>query len=218
MSSFASQVCLGFLGMLHSSLDRHKSALVPHWWRVTQRFFLAGALGSLPIYQGWTTTGFLGTCAGLLTLQTATETFGKIGALGRYYDEERAAELRQRRAAHQDAVKSGDSSVIEMGSPGSSSMKHSNSGSTLSAGKRKFDKHFEVRGPNKRNSWHEWADLTGELAPARLLNVHLLTLAILALHFAGEERGEEDVGVESEIGKLETRYVDAAQRFAYAAT
>lgn len=190
---------LGLLGMLHGSLDRHKTALVPHRWRVLQRFVLATAFGTLPIYKGWSTVLFLGVSAGLLSFQTATETFGKIGAVGRYYDDERTNALREERAAKALADK-GDSSfelglAKEQGSPdGSQASKHHRAASKVEAGLRKFDKNWAVRGPTSRDSWHEWSDLTGE------------------------ERGEEDVGVESEIGKLETRYVEASQRWAYAAT
>jgi len=56
---------------------------------------------------------------------------------------------------------------------------------------RKLNKDWAVRAP-RRASWHEYEDLTGA------------------------ERGEEDVGIESELGKLEVKEVSSGQRWAYA--
>ncbi|PWN43216.1 hypothetical protein IE81DRAFT_346811 [Ceraceosorus guamensis] len=217
-------VCFGLLGLLHGSLDVYGSSLVPHWWRIAQRFGLAIAFALFPLHEGWTSVGFLGTYAALLVIQVFTETFGKLGAVGRVYDHERAEALREARSkAHQDSYSS-TSQRIASGGSGTSSDKEipmerltdgaggekrrasqasesrwgmghgRNPSELLHLSRKLIDKDYAVRAPGKRDSWHAWEDLTGE------------------------EIGEEDVGVESQLGNIEAKHVSSGQRWAYAAT
>ena len=95
----------------------------------------------------------MGTVAGSLVFLVLFETIGKIGAVGRRYDEEKSHELYQGMDARGEK-------------------------------KLKLD---------RRASWHPFNDLT----PG--------------------EKGEEDVGIESEIGHLEEKDLTHGQRWAYAA-
>ncbi|PWN32443.1 uncharacterized protein FA14DRAFT_111934, partial [Meira miltonrushii] len=139
-------LCMGVLGMLHKSLDRWGSSLIPKSARIGLRFLLAAVFYVMPLIRHWTSSEYLGIHAALLAFAVAFETFGKLGAVGRVYDPVRAEAL-----------------------------------------------HSAVKGPGRRASWHEHDDLTGE------------------------ETGENDVGVESELGRLESKQVASGERWAYVA-
>lgn len=193
---------MGILGILHKSLDRWRSSMIPKSARITFRFVLAVIFVILPQLRKWNSVEFLGAYAGLLGIAVAFETFGKLGAVGREYDPVRAEELRQQRKS-----KHADNAIPMYGLPS-----HNRSTSTafspekasqhvrrtsMAAGmalSKAFNKDAVVKGPGQRASWHEYDDLTGA------------------------ERGEEDVGIESELGKIETKEVSTGERWAYVAT
>ena len=113
------------------------------------------------------------------------ETFGKVGAVGRHYDAERAAALRAARleasrerspSSHGHGEKEIPLSKLSTLSPSAASSMHpaasERRASSAHLVRRMFDKDYAVRAPTSRDSWHEWEDLTEE------------------------EIGEEDVGVE----------------------
>lgn len=147
-------VCLGLIGCMHRNLDVHASTLLPRWVRsIGLRFLVAVEFALLPLKQDWDSLSLMSVVTGSLLFIVLTETFGKIGAVGRRFDAEKSREL----YAGMDA---------------------------------RGEKQLKL---NKRSSWHPFDDLT----PG--------------------ERGEEDVGIESEIGHLEERDLTHGQRWAYAA-
>ena len=146
-------VCLGLIGCMHRNLDVHGSTLIPRWARILFRFLAAVEFALLPLKTDWNSLYLMGTVAGSLVFLVLFETIGKIGAVGRRYDEEKSHELYQCMDARGEK-------------------------------KLKLD---------RRASWHPFNDLT----PG--------------------EKGEEDVGIESEIGHLEEKDLTHGQRWAYAA-
>ncbi|CAD6920460.1 unnamed protein product [Tilletia controversa] len=211
-------LCIAGIGILHHSLDKYKSALMPHHMRIFWRLVASALIASLPMLKDeWRSLPFLGTHVAILAWLVAFETIGKIGAVGKRYDEERANELKARRAMlHAQGERSGDNSFGSNGSFGMDRLaeKGAGSGATTTARSpnvlepgldeenssrrdrlfyrmRRLNKDWTVRAP-RRASWHEYEDLTGA------------------------ERGEEDVGIESELGKLEVKEVSSGQRWAYA--
>ncbi|SPO28447.1 uncharacterized protein UTRI_04844 [Ustilago trichophora] len=146
-------LCLGLIGCMHRNLDVHGSTLVPRWVRIMFRFLASIEFAVLPLKKDWNSLNLMGVVAGSLVFLVFFETLGKIGAVGRRFDEQKTKELY--------------------------------------AG-------MDVRGEkklrlDKRASWHPFDDLT----PG--------------------EKGEEDVGIESEIGHLEEKDLTHGQRWAYAA-
>lgn len=194
--------CIGFLGMLHKSLDAWGSSAIPKSARISVRFILAAIFSVMPKLHHWKSVEFLGAHAGLLTLAVAFETFGKLGSYGRRYDAARAEELRRRRKEANGEIHPDDSipmsNVTPHGSPNNEKRRTHRLSITandmLNTATRKLHKDRAVKGPSRRASWHEYDDLTGA------------------------ERGEEDVGVESEIGHLETKEMSSGERWAYVAT
>lgn len=143
--------CIGCIGLMHRNLDVYGSSLVPRWMRLVVRFIAAAAFAILPIKGDWASLNLMGLYAAILAAVVAFETVGKVGAIGRRYDADKAAEFTRENS-------------------------HSH--------KAQLD---------RRASWHPFDDLTGT------------------------ERGEEDVGVESEIGHLEQKNLAKGERWAYAA-
>lgn len=224
-------LCMAILGTLHKSLDRWGSSLVPKSARIASRFIIAALFAVMPLLHHWTSAEFLGIHAIILGAAVAFETFGKIGAVGRVYDHVRAEELRlQRLAMHsssspiveknsgggefpmnelqqqqsqttpswmQDLKKSHShaSTGIGMGekhSPFAGSQRHLST--MIDSSMRRINKDGMVKGPDRRASWHEFDDLTGD------------------------ELGEMDCGIESELGHLRSKEVASGQRWAYVAS
>ncbi|KAK0520803.1 hypothetical protein OC842_006986, partial [Tilletia horrida] len=225
-------LCIAGIGMLHHSLDRHGSALMPHYVRIFWRLVASVIIACMPLKAHWTTLGFLAVHVAILAWLVAFETIGKVGAVGKRYDEHKAGELKAARAAlyaserkrEEGAVPAGAGggaagagtgfSMQPMGEkpgagaagappgaaayavpPGESPFlapgEHSSMRDRLFYRMRRLNKDWTVRAP-RRASWHEYEDLTGA------------------------ERGEEDVGIESELGKLQVKEVSSGQRWAYA--
>ncbi|PWN32444.1 uncharacterized protein FA14DRAFT_181133 [Meira miltonrushii] len=221
-------LCMAILGTLHKSLDRWGSSIVPKSARIASRFIIAAIFGVMPLLHHWTSAEFLGVHAIILGAAVAFETFGKIGAVGRVYDHARAEELRlQRLAMHssspitekngeggefpmnelqhqqsrgdpsrmQDLIKSPShvsSGMGEKHSPFAGSQRHLSM--MVDSSMRRLNKDSMVKGPNRRASWHEYDDLTGD------------------------EMGEMDCGIESELGHLRSKEVASGQRWAYVAS
>lgn len=190
-------ICIGLIGLVHKSLDRWGSSMVPRPVRVGVRFVFAALFVSMPTLHTWTSLQFLGAHAALLTLAVLFETIGKLGSVGRRYDPIRAEELRIRRK--QSKGESEEESFAMSDIKPASEKSHmrnisASANNMLQTAARKFNKDGLIKGPGRRASWHEYDDLTGP------------------------ERGEEDVGVESELGKLEVREVTSGERWAYVAT
>jgi low temperature requirement protein LtrA len=196
-----SVLCIGLLGTLHHSLDVWGSSFLPKSARIGVRFVVAAVFAVMPLLHHWKSVEFLGAHAGLLVLCVAFETFGKLGSYGRRYDPVRAEELRKRRKeayGHADPDDSIPLSDMPNSSP-QTEKRHTRRLSTsavniLDTATRKIHKDYKVKGPSRRASWHEYDDLTGA------------------------ERGEEDVGIESELGKIESKEMTSGERWAYVAT
>lgn len=195
-------VCIGLLGMLHKSLDAWGSSAIPKSARISVRLIMAGIFAVMPLLYHWKSVEFLGAHAGLLTLAVAFETFGKLGAYGRKYDPVRAEELRKKRKQANGELAPDSipmSNISPYGSP-STEKRHVRRLSVtaneilLTATKKIVSKDSIVKGPGRRASWHEYDDLTEA------------------------ERGEEDCGVESQLGELQSREVSSGERWAYVAT
>ncbi|KAK0547787.1 hypothetical protein OC846_004383 [Tilletia horrida] len=226
-------LCIAGIGLLHHSLDLHGSAKFPHHVRIIWRLVAAVIIACMPLRTGWTSLSFLAVNVGILAWLVAFETIGKVGAVGKHYDEKKAAELKAAREALYASEKAGrapressagldDSFGGAKGSAGASSfsmgpINNNNKnnrdveavdstgtmyvaatqqeGATfrdkLFYRMRRLNKDWTVRAP-RRADWHEYEDLTGA------------------------ERGEEDVGIESELGKLQVKEVSSGQRWAYA--
>ena len=195
--------CIGLLGILHKSLDVWGSSAIPKSARICVRFVLAGVFAVMPLLYHWTSVEFLGAHAALLAFAVAFETFGKLGSYGRRYDPVRAEELRNRRKDTSGGASHGnDIPLSSMQGPNetmAAEKRHTrrlsaSAGVMLETATRKLHKDGKVKGPGRRASWHEYDDLTEA------------------------ERGEEDVGVESELGKIESKEVSSGERWAYVAT
>ncbi|MCO5588070.1 hypothetical protein L7F22_042025 [Adiantum nelumboides] len=219
-----SMLCMAVLGMLHKSLDRWGSSLIPKSARIGLRFLLAAVFYVMPLVRDWTSSEYLGMHAALLAFAVAFETFGKLGSVGRVYDPIRAEALRRQRLGlkvqSESVYASGEIPMDQLYHSSSSSPQKSlyaapyadnvekstmpsgggghqrqfSVGNILDTGMRKINKDSAVKGPGRRASWHEHDDLTGE------------------------ETGENDVGVESELGRLESKQVASGERWAYVAS
>ncbi|SNX85717.1 uncharacterized protein MEPE_04426 [Melanopsichium pennsylvanicum] len=146
-------LCLGLIGCMHRNLDVYGSTLIPRWVRISFRFLTSIEFAVLPLKKDWNSLNLMGVVAASLMFLVFFETLGKIGAVGRQYDEQKAREM----YASMDA---------------------------------RGDKKLRL---DKRARWHPFEDLT----PG--------------------EKGEEDVGIESEIGHLEEKDLTHGQRWAYSA-
>lgn len=210
---------MGVLGVLHKSLDRWGSSLIPKSARIGVRFVLAAIFAVMPKLHHWQSVEFLGAHAAMLALAVAFETFGKLGAVGRVYDPVRSEALRQQRLGGGGDEPVGQSATGGTGEIPMANMLHPqmfggqaaggnassteklrrqesrfSMGAVFDNGMRKINKDGMVKSPGRRASWHEYDDLTGA------------------------ERGEEDVGIESELGRIEAKQVSSGERWAYVAT
>jgi low temperature requirement protein LtrA len=192
--------CIGVIGILHKSLDRWGSSAFPRETRIALRFVMAGVFGVMPLLHHWKSVEFLGTFAAILALAVAFETFGKLGSVGREYDPVRAEQLRQAKMGDEGddialADLTSDPNLAEKGS-----VTRKGGRNNVAKGKSKEpkgskkQKKVKVKGPSRHDSWHEYDDLTGC------------------------ERGEDDVGIESELGRLEAKQLSSGERWAYVAT
>ncbi|PWN25667.1 hypothetical protein BDZ90DRAFT_223281 [Jaminaea rosea] len=147
---------IAILGLLHKNLDKAGSAKWPYHARIALRFVVSAGFAVIPLNEEMPNTHFLTAYAVLLVGLVASETFGKLGAVGRRYDPLKAEKYyaRQKEETH----------------------------------KRRRSRSASL---DRRSSWHYYADL------------------------GGDERGDEDVGIEGEIGQMEIKdHNDAAQRWA----
>lgn len=80
----------------------------------------------------------------------------------------------------------------EKHSPFAGSQRHLST--MIDSSMRRINKDGMVKGPDRRASWHEFDDLTGD------------------------ELGEMDCGIESELGHLRSKEVASGQRWAYVAS
>lgn len=74
--------CIGTLGVLHKSLDKAKSGLLPRTFRIALRFIVAAAIACSPLVLRVQTSSLqLLSIGGLLIVLLAVETFSKLGTV-----------------------------------------------------------------------------------------------------------------------------------------
>ncbi len=200
-------LCIAAIACLHESLDLHGSALASTKTRIVMRIFVAILFAVIPIKDDWTSLQFLALYAGVLVLLVAFETIGKLGAVARVYDEDRAAELERWRQGQQSdsadasrmpsGVGSLAGSELELGCvgdanvPGGNHRRGASLGNALEAGKRRLaGKERDCPRATSKDAWHTYEDLSYD------------------------EKGEEDVGNEAELGVVEARPLIASRRWA----
>ncbi|WFD00129.1 hypothetical protein MYAM1_002875 [Malassezia yamatoensis] len=188
-------LCITFIGVLHRNLDRRGSTLLPRTIRLGARVVVGLLIILLPLMRkAWPTQEFLAVLVCLLTILVLFETVSKIGAVGRHYDEENANLVR--RAKVTTFAKSNPQEI-----PGIKQARHElrEMEAIQYPSLPKDSSHSVEDEPLKRLrlrrtlSWHPYEGLT-----------------------LGET-GEEDVGMEGELGHLEVKEISAAQSWAFAA-
>ena len=204
--------CVATMAFLHESLDLHGSALAPTKLRIAVRYLVAVIFALIPLKRGWTGTHFLAVYACILIIVVAFETLGKLGAIGRVYDADKAAALEQwriqqsRDRASRSRSPSGDQSDLELGDaagttrPTRTQTMQSRTESVAKSMRnvkdfceRKLDNTYGCPGkPTSKDDWHAYEDLSYD------------------------EKGEEDVGNEGELGDVESRQLIASRRWALA--
>lgn len=210
--------CIAFLGATHASLDQRGTSLLNRETRILARLVVAIIFALLPLKSDWRTIDYLAVHACLLIVLVAFETTGKIGAVGRVYDAQRAATLEQKRFAikamrrdlrlaereldslgvhpHVGASRSGEEVLGALEAEFSAAKtQFAHTADDLRA--RAQDELEAIRDlrrfqPTKQATWHTYPDLS----------------------YA--ERGEEDVGNEVELGKIERTALPPSRRWALA--
>ncbi|PKI82839.1 hypothetical protein MVES1_003743 [Malassezia vespertilionis] len=190
-------LCIGIMGILHRNLDKHRSTVMPRRVRLSARFIVAILVTLLPLMRKhWATLDFLGTCTGMLAFLVLFETCTKIGAVGRRYDEHNAALVR--RAKLKPTVESEPSKRDDA--------------RKARAQLRAMD---AVRRPAPAESTSEHPcyekEPLGKLTLKRTISWHPYGGLSLAEH------GEEDVGMEGELGHMQVKELTSGQRWAFAA-
>lgn len=201
------------IGLLHKNLDVVGSAKWPHEARIALRAIVAAVYAAVPILDSLSNTAFLATYTGLLVLLVISETLGKLGAVGRRFDPVKAdqyyAALKNQRNPSVGGDQGNDGSRLryeKRDSPDSIEMgerAENGVGGPPAAGRSGFAErkaNFASRFFNpytsgvrlsRRSSWHPYDDLTAD------------------------EQGNEDVGIEGEIGQMEVKErLDKGQRWA----
>ncbi|WFD29912.1 hypothetical protein MSPP1_000926 [Malassezia sp. CBS 17886] len=183
--------CIGALGALHRNLDLHGSTALPRWVRLLLRFVVAAVILFVPLMRDeWDTLSFLGVNAGILAALVIIETLTKIGAVGRRYDANASRLVhrakRTRQAMH-DACSKADAVAARRKLADMNAL-HPRQAAGLERAHENPLEHLRLA---RSLSWHPYVGLS------------------LA------EKGEEDVGMEGELGQLEMKESTAGQRWAF---
>lgn len=153
------------------------------------RFVFGILIIFIPLMQeSWSTLKFLGVHTAILFVIVLYETVSKVGAVGRRYDPEGAALVR--RAKHSRHLKH-DSAKREDVYKARAELQEKNAIRKTTT--KKNSKKLGRLHLNRTLSWHPYDGLT------------------LA------ETGEEDVGMEGELGKMQMKELSTGQRWAYVA-
>lgn len=221
------------IGLLHKNLDVYGSAKWSHLARIVLRVIVAAVYGVVPLLEGLSNAEFLAIYTALSVILVVSETLGKLGAVGRRFDAGKAdayyaaleREGQKRKWMEEDdeaATKGGEKhpsrgrrsggEALELGERASicgrptmaaaaATMTVSEAGldgrgadfqaqqtSSVSRFLNPYTSHVRL---SRRSSWHPYDDLTAD------------------------EQGNEDVGVEGEIGQMEVKErLDKGQRWA----
>lgn len=220
-SMAVAMACIAVIGLLHKNLDLAGSALWPHSARIGLRFAVALGFAALPIKSDWSNAPFLGCYCGLLFLLVVSETLGKLGVVGRRYDEAKADQyyrlLDQSSKARPSSSGpiSGNASradiepqyelhgmghapppVDDANRDRHSVMQNISTSAVniLESTQRTINPYTSGVKLSRRSSWHPYDDLMPD------------------------EKGDEDVGVEGELGHMHVRErLSKAERWALVA-
>lgn len=207
-SCFVALLCIATIGILHRNLDKHGSTRLPRSLRLFVRVVMGIIILFLPmmhssttdadgkkISEDWNIVEFLGVNFAILTALVTFETFAKLGAVGRRYDDDNAALVRRAKLttlaridpAEQQRMREARAHLRSMGVVTYPPLMEGDA--EKSDAEREPLRHLRL----KRNlSWHPYDGLT-----------------------LGEQ-GEEDVGMEGELGRLEMKELSEGQRWAFA--
>ncbi|WFD44371.1 hypothetical protein MPSI1_003039 [Malassezia psittaci] len=188
-------LCITLIGVLHRNLDRRGSTLLPRTIRLGARVVVGLLITLLPLMRTvWLTQDFLAVIVCMLTFLVLFETISKIGAVGRHYDEKNANLVRHAKVTIFAKMNPQEISAIKQARH---ELREMNAIKFPSLPKESA--HVADDEPLKRLrlrrtlSWHPYEGLT-----------------------LGET-GEEDVGMEGELGHLEVMEISTAQSWAFAA-
>lgn len=190
--------CIGIIGVLHRGLDKDKSGLVPRWVRLLWRFGATALILCLPLMNGtkWLPRDLIGVIASILAFTVIFETLSKLGTVGRKFDEHKA-ELVYRSKVNHSVHNNPD--LLEAAIDARIQLRDLNALHTdrdADAEKLRDPKAWRLNARPRLArgiDWHPYGGLTHD------------------------ERGEEDVGMESELGHLEAKALSQGQRWAHAA-
>lgn len=180
--------CISFIAVLHRDLDMINSNLLPRWARIFMRLLVALVILFLPrMRETWNSIDFLAVCVCLLFFLVAFETITKVGAVGRRFDQ-RLSDLVLR--AKQNKAALTDPAKADSIRQARAELMRLNAikNTTPEGGYPDVDRRFYL---HNNLSWHPYDGLT------------------LA------ETGEEDVGMEGELGRLQSKKLSSGQRWAY---
>ncbi|PWN22174.1 hypothetical protein BCV69DRAFT_267382 [Microstroma glucosiphilum] len=183
-SMSVAMLCMAIIGLLHRNLDIAGSAYWSQRARIAFRLVCSAGFALLPLGgEDWNNLEFLLAYNIILGLLVFSETAGKLGVVGRKFDQAKAD-------AYYAALKS-DSADPEEKRSAEEVFKALQEG--LEANEA-INPHTSRVKLSKKDVWHPYEDLMGD------------------------ERGDEDVGVEGELGQMEVKErMDAGQRWALVA-
>lgn len=180
--------CIGTIGLLHRDLDVHGSNLLPRWTRIALRFVVALLVLFLPLmHEDWQTIDFLGVNLAMLFFLVAYETIAKVGAVGRQLDYNSSQLVRRAKASEKARTDPARAQDILEARKALYEMGAVRESSVEKALTSPYHRLYLVQ----KLPWHPYEGLT------------------LA------ETGEEDVGMEGELGHLEMKKLSSGQRWAY---
>lgn len=188
-------LCITLLGLLHRNLDRKNSTLLPRWIRLGARIVVGVLITLLPIMRDtWLTHEFLAVCAGMLASLVIFETVSKVGAVGRRFDEKNAALVRRAKLTTLSRRNPAEMRAMKEARAQLRAMGVVESPPLPHVEKpTPEDEPLRPLRLRRTLSWHPYDGLT-----------------------LGET-GEEDVGMEGELGHLEMKELSTGQSWAFAA-
>ncbi|KAG8879349.1 hypothetical protein FRB97_001734 [Tulasnella sp. 331] len=237
--------CLAVIGFLHKNLDKPGASYVPRSVRLAVRVGVSIIILLLPLSSTLDDTqSTLAICAGILVLLVAFEMFGKLGSIGagwedlHHDDDDEVGEEGQEQSLgeaqadaefHVDVIdtsrdENGDQEGVVRTSHDVHDGNHLDVTFTEKGGHLAlpqatyFPEGTTAEGKTRAVSSSVSAKLT-PLEAARIARRKAKAKEWhRVLHTLTEnERGEDDVGMEEDLGKIEVREIEHGQRWAYAA-
>ncbi|WFD34812.1 hypothetical protein MCUN1_001656 [Malassezia cuniculi] len=188
--------CITLAGMLHRGLDKENTGILPRYARIIWRFCATAIIICLPLMGIWVPRNLIGIVASILTFTVLLETFSKLGTVGRRFSEENAELVYRSKITPQvrqdekrlEAAMDARKKLYEIGAL------HSEHDADDCA--RSGNKTWRVRSRPRLAAGLDWHPYEG---------------------LSHDEQGEEDVGVENELGHIEAKELSQGQRWAHAA-